>query len=183
MNEQIFIDVYETYFKRVYNYISYRINNHADTEDLVSQVFSRVIEKYDTYDPKRAVIEAWIIGIAKNVVMDYFRTSQKMPTVELETVETYLDSGQTPDQILIRNEQNTDLMLALNELSERERNIVALKYGAELANTQIASVMKLSESNVGVILFRSLKRLRKILEAKKEKSVCIEITPKLGKIK
>lgn len=186
MNEQLFIDVYEAQFKRVYNYISYRINNHADTEDLVSRVFSKVIEKYDSYDPSRAVIEAWIIGIAKNVLSDYFRNSQKMPTVELEAVETYLESGQSPEEILIKNERNLALMFALNELGERERHIIALKYGADLANKQIAGIMELSESNIGVILFRSLKKMRKILEAEeaeKEGSVCIKITPKLGKIK
>lgn len=178
MDQHTFAEIYEAQFKRVYNYISYRINNHMDAEDLVSQVFSKVIEKYDSFDPKRAALSTWIISIARNTITDYFRARQKNNPIELDSMEL-LPSGEVPDDILIKSEQNTALIKALNTLPARERNLIALKYGAELSNKEIARVMQLSETNVGIIIFRSLQKLRAYF--KKEESVCNGITPKIGK--
>lgn len=179
VDQHIFAEIYEAQFKRVYNYISYRINNHADVEDLVSKVFSKIIEKYDSFNPKRGALSTWIITIARNTVMDYFRENQKDALVELDSMEPYLSSGKTPDDIVIKNEQNMVLIRALDTLTVRERNLIALKYGAELNNKEIAQVMELSESNIGVIMFRSLKKLRAYLE--REEFHCIEITKKTGR--
>lgn len=165
LDQESFGEIYETYFSRVYNYISYRISDHADVEDLVSQVFLRVIEKYADYNPGRAPLEAWIIGIAKNAVTDSFRARSRHPEGQLEQVENTLSGGDQPERIYVQNEDNRQLVIALGRLKDRERQIVALKYGAELGNKQIADIMGLSESNVGVILFRSLAAMRKIMEA------------------
>lgn len=159
-----FKEIYETYYKRVYNYISYRINNHHDTGDLVSQVFERVIQKYSTYDSKGSVFEAWLIGIARNTVRDYFRTQKKNFNISLDYVINLISGNSQPEEVIVINENNASLVKALAKLSEKERNIVALKFAAELKNTDIAEVMSISDSNVGVILFRSLKKLRKELE-------------------
>lgn len=69
----------------------------------------------------------------------------------------------SPDEYILTEENNAYLLQALKHLNERERALVSLKYGAELKNTEIAQLMDLSESNVSVILCRSLKKLKKIL--------------------
>jgi RNA polymerase sigma-70 factor (ECF subfamily) len=73
----VFENIFEAHYKRVYNFCAYRINNHHDTEDLVSTVFEKVIAKYGAYRPSNVPLEAWIITIAKNVVNDYFRKNKK----------------------------------------------------------------------------------------------------------
>ena len=155
-----FSEIYEAHFKQVYNYVRYRIDSSADTEDIVSQVFMRVIEKYATYNPDKAALAAWIIGIARNRVADYFRERKRFPIGDIESLEPYLGDADEPDKRLLNNEKKHALLRALRRLNERERNIVALKYGAMLGNKEIAQVMELSESNVGVILFRSLEKMR-----------------------
>jgi RNA polymerase sigma-70 factor (ECF subfamily) len=156
-----FQELYEAYYKRVYNYISFRINNHQDTEDLVSQVFERVIDKYDTYDNKRSPLEAWLIGIARNTVTDYFRSRQKGFDLAANLLSLFVPSSRQPEEVMVANEDHALLIQMLSKLSDKERNIVALKFAAELKNTDIAEMMGLSVSNVGVMLFRSLKKLRK----------------------
>ncbi|MEL7565919.1 MAG: sigma-70 family RNA polymerase sigma factor [Dehalobacterium sp.] len=158
-----FKEIYEAYYKRVYNYISYRINNHQDTGDLVSQVFERVIQKYGTYNPAGS-LEAWLIGIARNTITDYLRSQKKNFNISLDYVINLISGSNQPEEVIVTNENNVRLVKALAKLRDKERNIVALKYAAELKNTDIAKVMDMSESNVGVILFRSLKKLRKELE-------------------
>lgn len=159
-----FKEIYETYYKRVYNYISYRINNHHDTEDLVSQVFERVIQKFGTYNPKRSVFEAWLIGIARNTVTDYLRAKKRFFNISLDSVIDFFSGSSQPEEVSVINENKASLVKALAKLGEKERNVVALKYAAELKNTDIAEIMGISDSNVGVILFRSLKKLRKELD-------------------
>ena len=151
-------------YKRVYNYISYRINNHHDTADLVSQVFERVIQKYSTYDPKRSAFEAWLMTIARNTVTDYLRKQKRAFNISLDSVIDFISGRSQPEEIIVVNESNASLVKALAKLNEKERNVVALKFAAELKNTDIAKVMGISDSSVGVILFRSLKKLRKELE-------------------
>ena len=180
VNQQLFAEIYETHYKRVYNYISYRINNHTDTEDLVSQVFLKVVEKFDRFDPKRAALSTWIISITRNTVADYYRAGKKISSVEIDSLGDTLSSSDEPGSIIVRNEQNRVLIKALNKLTDRERNLIALKYGAELGNKEIAQIMELTESNVAIIIFRSLQKLRGYF--KKEDLVCNEIMPEIGKM-
>ena len=164
INAAVFESIFEAHYKRVYNFCAYRINNHDETEDLVSAVFEKVIAKYNTYRPSNVPLEAWIITIAKNVVNDYFRQNKKRASIPLEFVNDAATSGGLPEEILITRENNAALMRALNTLNEKERTIVAMKFAASLKNTDIASIMSLSESNVGAIIHRSLKKMRRVLE-------------------
>jgi len=144
-------EIYKTYYKRVYNYISYRINNHHDTEDLVSQVFERIIHKYSTYDPKRSLFEAWLIGIAHNTVKDYLRKQKRFFNVSLDCVINYISGSSKPEEVIVINENNASLVKALAKLSEKERNIVSLKFAAELKNTGIGEITGISVSNEQLI--------------------------------
>jgi RNA polymerase sigma-70 factor (ECF subfamily) len=162
----VFEDIFEAHYKRVYNFCAYRINNHHETEDLVSMVFEKVITKYGTYRPSVVPLEAWIITIAKNVVNDYFRQRKKRACIPLDFVNDIAMSelSDQPEEILISHENKAVLMQALNVLSEKERTVVAMRFAASLRNIDIASIMSLSETNVGAIIHRSLKKMRRVLE-------------------
>lgn len=154
-------EIYEAYYKRVYNYISYRIDNHHDTGDLVSLVFEKVIKKYGSYNPQLAVFEAWLMAIARNTVRDYLRARRY--SLPLEIAAQLITGKDSPEAAAIANENKALLMQALKKLGKREREIVALKYGAELRHKEIGALLGISPSHVGVILFRSLDKLRREL--------------------
>jgi len=164
---EVFEGIFEAHYNRVYNFCAYRINDHHETEDLVSMVFEKVIMKYGTYRPLNVPLEAWIITIAKNVVNDYFRQKKKKAYVPFEFINKDAAaspvSGQ-PEEIFMTNENNAALKRALNVLTDKERTIVAMKFAASLKNVDIASIMSLSETNVGAIIHRSLKKMRQVLE-------------------
>ncbi|HAQ40407.1 MAG TPA: RNA polymerase subunit sigma-24 [Clostridiales bacterium] len=129
-NEKIAIDagrfkqLYEAHYKQIYNYISLRINNHWDTGDLVSQVFEKLIEKYPSYRPDRGNLEAWLMGIAKNTVNDYYRKKQRRTFVSLEYLANFISLGKEPEEILVVKESNAKLIKALSKLSRKEREIM-----------------------------------------------------------
>lgn len=80
MSKEEFTRMYDTYYKRVYKYISYRINNHHVSEDICSQVFETVMCKYYSFSEEKSNFEVWLFAIVRNAVTDYFRGRRKEAT-------------------------------------------------------------------------------------------------------
>lgn len=156
--------IFESYYKRVYNYVHYRVNSQYVTEDLTSQVFEKIILKIRTYSETKSPFEVWVFAIARNVVNDYFRSLKKRRLFSLDTVKAFVSKEKTPEERIVIAETNNQLSKALKILNTRERNIVALKFGANLKNKQIGEILDVTESNVGVIIYRTMKKLKKEIE-------------------
>jgi RNA polymerase sigma-70 factor (ECF subfamily) len=159
----MFEQMYREYYKNVFNYICFRINNHFDAEDLTCAVFEKAMGAWGKYNPERPA-EAWLIGIAKNVVTDYFRANGRRTFVGLDGIFGLASSARQPDEILVRDEENRELISAMARLKERERQILALKFATDLKNNEIAALLRISPSNVGAIVHRALKKLKNFLE-------------------
>ncbi len=162
--EQELTLIFQTYYKRVYNYIYYRVNSHHTTEDLASQVFEKIMRKISTYSEAKSPFEVWMFAIARNVVNDYFRSLKKYKLFSIDAIKGLASREKTPESIVVEVESNDKLLKALNILGKRERNIIALKFGANLKNKEIAKILDITESNVGVILYRTMKKLKKEIE-------------------
>lgn len=89
---------------------------------------------------------------------------QKYRFLSIDTIKELVSKKKTPEDIVETSETNDELLKALKTLDVREQNIVALKFGAELKNVEIAEILGLTESNVGVVLYRTMKKLKKELE-------------------
>ncbi|WFA08799.1 sigma-70 family RNA polymerase sigma factor [Tissierella sp. Yu-01] len=163
-SEVDFAYIFETYYKRVYNYIYYRVNSNHVCDDLTSQIFEKVMIRIDTYNKEKAPFEVWLFGIAKNVVNDYYRDLKKHKIFSIDSIKELVSSKKSPEDLIEIEETKGELLKALKILDLRERNIIALKFGANLKNVEVAEVLNLTESNVGVILYRSMKKLKKELE-------------------
>ena len=107
----------------------------------------------------------WLFSIAFHEVADYYRASKRCRE---ETWEEFFDAENAatnrPEAKLLRSETQSRLLEALDTLSQRDRRIVELRYFAGLQQKEIADVMEVSQSNVGVILHRALVALKKMLE-------------------
>jgi RNA polymerase sigma-70 factor (ECF subfamily) len=162
--EKEFTHIFETYYKRVYNYIYYRVNCHYTAEDLTSQVFEKVILKISTYSEGKSPFEVWLFAIARNSVSDYFRKLKKYKLFSIDKIKELVSREKNPENIVLVAETNDKLSQALKILNSRERNIIGLKFGANLKNKEIAEILAITESNVGVILYRTMKKLKKEIE-------------------
>lgn len=162
MDSQLLESIYRQYYKNVYNYIGFRINNHFDAEELASLVFEKAISKWQSYNPKFP-LEAWLIGIAKNTVTDYLRTKKYTHFVALDSILELISPHQQPEEIVVINEENKHLIAAMAKLKKRERQILSMYFATNLKQGEIAQLLNISGSNVGVIIHRSLKKLRKLL--------------------
>lgn len=159
-----FDEVFETFYKRVYNYIWYRVNHKEIAEDLTSLVFEKAMIRMDQFDPEKGMMEVWMISIARNIVTDYFRSVKRRPQpVALEYTMELISNDRNDEQRLIDREEKAMLARALQSLHDNERNLLAMKYAAQLTNVSIAQILNISESNVGVKIHRCLKKLKKEL--------------------
>lgn len=158
-----FEELYDKYFARIYNYLRYRLIERGAADDLVSVVFEKVLDKYDSFDPARYGLEPWLFAIARNTLNDYFRRRKVRGWLSITDHEENIVSAESVEAAAQRSEENARLLEALAELSEQERELIAMKFTLEMTNRDIAGETGLGESNVAVILFRAMKKLREIL--------------------
>lgn len=157
-----FTQLYSLWFPRVYNYVMYRISEPDDGEDLAMQIFEKVMNQIQRYDVEKGPFGAWLFAIARNVVNDYHR-ARKFAWLPFSAYHEKANPADSVEDAYAYSEEHRQLLQALAKLSTRERDILGLKFAARLTNRQIAATSSLSESSVGVIIFRSLKKLRSYL--------------------
>ena len=148
--------VYREEMPRVFNYFRYRGFERATAEDLTSATFEKAWRARDRYRKDRAAASTWLLAIARNAATDHLRRSR----VAVPLVETDVPDERTPEQAALQGEHLRRLRELLSELPGRERELLALKYGAEATNRAIATITGLGESNVGTILHRTIGTLR-----------------------
>ena len=150
--------VYAEQLPRVSNFFRYRCANPADAEDLTSITFEKAWRGRDRYRRDKGAFSTWLFTIARNAAVDHFRA--RPPAVPLDEAALVAAVGATPeDQTALRSDA-ARLVVVLQTLSDRDRDLIALKYGAEMSNRDIAQATGLSESNVGTILHRCVQTLR-----------------------
>jgi RNA polymerase sigma-70 factor (ECF subfamily) len=148
--------VYREEMARIFNYFRYRGLARPTAEDLTSATFEKAWRARDRYRRDRAAVSTWLLAIARNVAIDHFRRSRP----EVPLVEDAAGDEETPETAALREAQAGRLRSLLASLPERERELLALKYGADATNRAIATLTGLSESNVGTILHRTVVSLR-----------------------
>jgi RNA polymerase sigma-70 factor, ECF subfamily len=141
----------------VYAYVAYRIGPGPDAEDATSEVFARALRYRSKYDGTKGTPIAWLTGIARRVLAE--RADQNPPTVG--EVPDAAAPGTLEDDSVNR----VTMRSAVATLGERDRELVALRYGADLTAVQIGELLDLSPNAVEVALHRALRRLRAELEA------------------
>ncbi len=147
-------------YPRVYKYFRYRGADVDTANDLASTVFEHALAKLSSFDPGKAAFNTWLFVIAHNVAINHWKARARARIVPLEAAAVQPGMDPPPEETLILQERIESLLAALQVLEDREREIVALKFGGALHNRQIADLVGLSASNVGVILYRALQRLK-----------------------
>lgn len=161
-----FGQVCETQLGKVHAYIRYRVSNADAAEELTADVFVRSLERLRTYDPTKGELIAWMFGIARNLVRDHLRTQRRWKWVPLLWINRRECVSPNPEAALAAAEVHRHLAAAIAALSDRERDVLGLRFGAGLTNREIAEISGLREAHVGVVVFRAVGRLRRQLALK-----------------
>jgi len=158
-----FRELYQIFFPRVFAYVAYRVGTTQDTEDIVSETFSKVAQHIITFEPKRTgSFSAWLFRIARNEVNNYFRQNHhSLSAISLADIPQIVSNEILPDDELVQKERFVILQRIIRRLSSRRKEIILLKYFAGMRNQEIASILSLDERTVASHLSRGLQDLHK----------------------
>ena len=123
-------EIYETYYSKIYNFIFFKLLHRQITEDLVSDVFLKVVDHIHTYDPTKGEISTWLFTIASNTLNDYLRRRNKVVPITLDDLhdDVKLSVDFSEQSSLIKDENRRELYAALSQLDDRTRDIISEKY-------------------------------------------------------
>jgi RNA polymerase sigma-70 factor, ECF subfamily len=144
----------EALIRRVYGYAAYRLGDGPDAEDVTSETFERALRYRARFDPELGTPVSWLLGIARHVVADVVARRPPISTGEVPDVE-----APSNDPLV-----GIDLRRALARLDERDRELVSLRYGADLTARQIAELLDMRTNAVEVAMHRALGRLRRYVQ-------------------
>jgi RNA polymerase sigma-70 factor (ECF subfamily) len=137
-----------------------RVDDEALAQDLTAATFEQALAHLDQLRSPEA-FGGWLFRIARNQVAQHYR--RRRAHVPLEAVADHVDDALSVEAQVERSQELTRLLAAIRTLSEREQEIIGLKFLGGLNNKQIGRAMGLRAGNVAVILYRSLRRLRDLL--------------------
>ncbi len=149
--------LYDRYFDKIYRFVYYKTFVKETAEDIVSDVFHKAYERLASFDPKKGNFSQWIYRIARNAVIDHYRTQKK--TVDIEDV---FDIGEEDRTVA---EHDVLLTMAhvrtyLEKLTPRQREIITLRVWEEKSYKEIAEIVEGTEDSVKMAFSRAMKDLR-----------------------
>ena len=159
--EAAFTEAYQTYYTRIFAFIYSRVGNVELTKDLTAEVFQLAYLKGQGVR-EAAAYASWLFMVAKNVVVGHYR-QQKRENNRMERFKESLwlaEQPVEPEEAAIRSDLVGQVVAQLKTLPRRDQELLALKFEGQLTNAEIARVMRMSEVNVRVSIFRALSRLR-----------------------
>lgn len=152
--------LYNEYADRIYRFVYHRTFHKATAEDLVSQIFLKTLERVDTFNPARGNFSSWIFRIARNAVIDYYRTNK-------QTVDIF-EIPEPHDQGLMEFDTDNKLKLDtvskyLSKLDSEQREIVLLRVWDGLSFKEIGEIIGKTDAACKMSFSRTMKKLQKAI--------------------
>lgn len=159
-----FAEVYAAHVAPVWRYVRLRVPADSDAEDVTSQVFERAIRAWPGYDPARGSVGAWLTGIARYTVADWWRRAgRELPTDPAAPSLAGGTADDDPEGEVLRRLGADEVRRRLGQLTPREREAVALRFGSELTSAEIGALLGVTPSAARMLVHRAVGRLREVL--------------------
>jgi RNA polymerase sigma-70 factor (ECF subfamily) len=159
LSEPAFKSLYAQLLRPVFHYVRFRLGP-ADANDVTADIFTRAWRERGRFDPVRGNAEAWLWTMARNVVVDAARRRQVRPQAVAVEALPAATVGPAPDWVATWG----DVRRGMARLAPVDQDIIALRFGAEMSNREIAARLALSETNVAQRLRRALLALRQVVD-------------------
>jgi RNA polymerase sigma-70 factor (ECF subfamily) len=157
--------IYDDFAAKIYSYIYHRTGDVTLAEDLAGDVFVRMIEAISQGRPWNTSLQGWLYRIAHNLIIDHYRRQTKRDGPELD--ERFMAS-ENPTMTFEGLFHSNQLKVAMRFLTEEQQQVVALKFGEGLSNTEVADVMGKTEGAIKALQHRALASLRNIMDGQAE---------------
>ncbi|MBT3389304.1 MAG: sigma-70 family RNA polymerase sigma factor [Chloroflexi bacterium] len=160
-----FGELHDYYVDAIYNFLASRTSDPLDAEDLTGEVFLRAWRSLKNYRQKGYPFSAYLFRIARNLLIDHYRQSQRQDedTVEAEDIGSLRGAEKSPDAIIVIKQEHQQLKQYLDNIREDYRDVLVLRFLSGLSPDETAKVMQRSSGAVRVLQHRALAALRKQL--------------------
>ena len=152
--------LYDHFIQRIYRYVYSRVGDAHEAEDITSQTFIAAYESLGRYR-ERGQFSAWLFRIARSKMNDHFRRSRR--EVRLEAAERIAEVDDALGA-LIQNEELIRLRSLIKKINDDERELIRLRYVAELSFVEMAELLGKREDAVKKSFYRLLERLKGQME-------------------
>lgn len=152
--------IYEQYRDKIFGYVSSRIHNRAEAEDVVSTIFLKICKNIDKYNPEKALLSTWVYTITRNTVYDSLKALRDRPAFEL------LENTPSPENVeekVLSEELLEELACALEKLPQRERDAVILLYYRKLDRKTVADALGITYAQLRYLHDKAIQKLEKLL--------------------
>ncbi|HWJ83505.1 MAG TPA: sigma-70 family RNA polymerase sigma factor [Nocardioides sp.] len=155
-----FEDVYREHVTPLWRYVRLRVPSDGDAEDVVMVVFEKALGSWERYDASRGGVGGWLTGIARHAIADWWRRhGRELPTDQVP--DSWAEED--PEGDALRLVAADELRRRLGVLSAREREAIALRFGAELSSEEIGRVLGVSAGAARMLVHRAVGRLREVM--------------------
>lgn len=161
-DEEAFHEIVKEYFDNLVFFIDRYINDYPTAEDIALDAFTQLVVHKHRYN-FRVSLKTYLFMIGRSRALDYIRSRNRRPTVELSQVAETASEDPTLEELLLADEQKRRINEALGQLSEEMRLVVHLVYFEGLSPEETAGVLKKNRKQVYNLLYRAKTTLRTIL--------------------
>jgi RNA polymerase sigma-70 factor (ECF subfamily) len=159
-DQEALAQLYEGHFDKIYRYVTFKIGNAIEAEDVTQQVFLNTLQSISSFKWRGISFSAWLFRIAHNQVVDYWR-KKKRAAVPLD--ESLPSNNGNPQQAAEHKLDIERLLLATRQLTEAQREVISLRFTSGLPIAEVARVMGKSQGAVKASQHSAIVALRKTL--------------------
>lgn len=160
-DEEAFSMLYEEHFDKVFRYMALRVKDRSEAEDMAQQVFVKSFEALPAFKWKGAPFGAWLFSIARNLVVDRGRKAGKQPMTSIDDV--VIPSNENLENIVETKMEMEKVVEASKRLTPSQREVVALRFGAEMSIAETAKIMGKNEGAIKALQHSAINALRRLL--------------------
>ena len=163
MKYEEFECIYQEYYLKILTFIHKRVPDLYEAEELTGDVFLSFYRNMDSYDEEKGSIATWLYAITANRLKNYYRDKKTHYSLEILKQQT-IPREKMPEEIVAKIMREETLRKSLEQLSDREREILLGRFYYQKSSTELGRQMNLSPGNVRMIQKRALEKLRMIME-------------------
>jgi RNA polymerase sigma-70 factor (ECF subfamily) len=152
--------IYLTYQDQIYRYIYFRVGSAEVAQDLMQEVFLRMLESLSRYEERGFPISAWLYRIAYARCVDHVRRSRRHEALTLDHMN--IATGEWEAQMFFWMEQN-ELRDALSQLTTEQQQVIILRFYQDMTVQETAQALGKTEGSVKALQHRGIKTLERII--------------------
>ena len=165
--DSVFHNLYNKYHRDVFQFLFYMVKNREQAEDLVQEVYIRVLKSYHRFEGKSSE-KTWLFSIARNVAIDYFRKQKGWKQRIMEkfdwSTQQVKDSNPLPEEFATQKEEIQQMYHCLDFCTVDQRMVIIMRYIQDLSIAETALALNWTESKVKTTQHRALKALKMHME-------------------